>query len=140
MGGIDGGMKVRERNSGNKWTALVHNAVIFPPEYETHGIPILYNGKAVELSAESEEIATFMLQSSKLTTCRNLRFSETSSTTSAILYVRPVPIVSLGSLNSVTSLVSMPIWRKRSRRRKIFQPQRERRFARRKRCDARNIQ
>lgn len=42
-----------------KWTTLEHNGVIFPPPYEPHGIPILYNGKPVHLNPECEEIATF---------------------------------------------------------------------------------
>lgn len=48
-----------EANRGNKWTTLSHNAVIFPPEYERHGIPLFYNGQPVQLTRESEEIATF---------------------------------------------------------------------------------
>lgn len=48
-----------DRNTAIKWSTLVHNAVIFPPEYEPHGIPLLYNGQPVELSPDSEEIATF---------------------------------------------------------------------------------
>lgn len=49
-----------------KWTSLSHNAVIFPPEYEPHGMPFLYNGEPVELTDHSEEIATFF--ASKLAT------------------------------------------------------------------------
>lgn len=32
---------------------------MFPPEYEPHGIPILYNGNPVRLSTKAEELATF---------------------------------------------------------------------------------
>lgn len=42
-----------------KWSTLSHNAVMFPPEYEPHEIPLYYKGKPVPLSAKSEEIATF---------------------------------------------------------------------------------
>ena len=42
-----------------KWEfQLEHNGVLFPPEYEPHGIPILYDGEPVELSPEAEEVAT----------------------------------------------------------------------------------
>lgn len=46
-------------NSGVKWTTLVHHGVVFPPEYESHGIPIMYKDEPVHLDAKSEEIATF---------------------------------------------------------------------------------
>nr|ANM86236.1 DNA topoisomerase 1 [Stygiella incarcerata] len=42
-----------------KWNTLEHNGVLFPPEYEPHGIKILYDGKPVTLTPEQEEIATF---------------------------------------------------------------------------------
>jgi DNA topoisomerase I len=42
-----------------KWNTLEHNGVLFPPEYEAHGIKILYDGKPVSLTPEQEEIATF---------------------------------------------------------------------------------
>lgn len=32
---------------------------MFPPEYQSHGIKIKYNGEEVELTPEQEEIATF---------------------------------------------------------------------------------
>lgn len=43
----------------NKWTTLVHQAVLFPPEYEAHGVRILYDGKPIDLSPACEEVATF---------------------------------------------------------------------------------
>lgn len=39
-----------------KWTTLVHNGVIFPPPYQTHGVKILYKGKPVDLTPEQEEV------------------------------------------------------------------------------------
>lgn len=66
-----------DKKGGIKWTTLVHNAVIFPPEYEPHGIPLLYDGELVPLSTESEEIATFYAAKletdyvKKSTFCRN---------------------------------------------------------------------
>ncbi|GAB5356758.1 hypothetical protein AAMO2058_000316300 [Amorphochlora amoebiformis] len=42
-----------------KWNTLEHNAVVFPPAYQPHGIKMLYDGNPVELTPEQEEIATF---------------------------------------------------------------------------------
>ncbi|KAJ4715209.1 DNA topoisomerase 1-like [Melia azedarach] len=41
-----------------KWTTLVHNGVIFPPQYTPHGVKMLYKGKEVDLTPEQEEVAT----------------------------------------------------------------------------------
>ncbi|PKA53641.1 DNA topoisomerase 1 [Apostasia shenzhenica] len=43
---------------GQKWTTLVHNGVIFPPAYQSHGIKMLYNGQPVALTPGQEEVAT----------------------------------------------------------------------------------
>ncbi|KAF9364855.1 DNA topoisomerase 1 [Mortierella sp. NVP85] len=42
-----------------KWTSLVHNGVFFAPEYEPHGIKMLYDGKPINLAPEVEEVASF---------------------------------------------------------------------------------
>lgn len=42
-----------------KWTQLHHNGVMFPPEYEPHNIPIIYNGNKIYLDPQSEEVASF---------------------------------------------------------------------------------
>ena len=41
-----------------KWNTLVHNGVMFPPEYIPHGIPLLYKGEKMVLNPEVEEFAT----------------------------------------------------------------------------------
>lgn len=41
-----------------KWRTLQHNGVMFPPEYEKHNVPVVYDGIAVVLDSASEEIAT----------------------------------------------------------------------------------
>ncbi|RDX89586.1 DNA topoisomerase 1 beta, partial [Mucuna pruriens] len=41
-----------------KWTTLVHNGVIFPPPYQSHGVKMLYKGRPVDLTPEQEEVAT----------------------------------------------------------------------------------
>ena len=42
-----------------KWKHMEHNGVLFPPEYEPHGIKIKYKGEEIELNPEQEEVATF---------------------------------------------------------------------------------
>jgi len=41
-----------------KWTTLEHNGVLFPPEYEPHRVPVIYQGREIVLDEKSEEIAT----------------------------------------------------------------------------------
>jgi DNA topoisomerase I len=41
-----------------KWTKLEHGGVLFPPEYQPHGIKLKYDGVPVDLTPEQEEIAT----------------------------------------------------------------------------------
>lgn len=41
-----------------KWTTLEHNGVLFPPEYEKHNIPVIYQDQEVVLDTDAEEIAT----------------------------------------------------------------------------------
>jgi DNA topoisomerase-1 len=41
------------------WTQLEHHGVLFPPEYEPHGVPLTYDGKDVHLEPHEEEVATF---------------------------------------------------------------------------------
>ena len=41
-----------------KWDTLIHNGVLFPPNYVPHNIGVIYEGKEVHLDPEAEEIAT----------------------------------------------------------------------------------
>lgn len=41
-----------------KWTTLEHNGVMFPPEYEQHFTPVIYQGKKIVLDRDAEEYAT----------------------------------------------------------------------------------
>lgn len=44
---------------GVKWHYLEHTGVYFPPAYVPHGVKILYDNVAVDLTPEQEEMATF---------------------------------------------------------------------------------
>ena len=41
-----------------QWTVFRHNGPMFPPEYEPHKIPIIYQGEEVILTPLAEEYAT----------------------------------------------------------------------------------
>ncbi len=41
-----------------KWETLQHSGVLFPPEYKTHGVKMLYDGAPVDLNVAQEEVAT----------------------------------------------------------------------------------
>lgn len=41
-----------------KWNTLEHNGPMFPPEYEQHFVPVIYEGKEIILDKDSEEYAT----------------------------------------------------------------------------------
>ncbi len=40
-----------------KWKTLQHNGILFPPEYEAHGLTIKIKGESVSLDANQEEMA-----------------------------------------------------------------------------------
>lgn len=42
-----------------KWETMEHKGVYFPPEYQPHGVKMLYNGKEIALEPEAEEVAGF---------------------------------------------------------------------------------
>ena len=44
---------------GVKWKSLHHNGVLFPPPYQPHGVPMMYDGEPIVLSPPSEEVASF---------------------------------------------------------------------------------
>ena len=41
-----------------KWETLSHNGVLFPPPYQPHKVPVIYQGRSIVLDPESEELAT----------------------------------------------------------------------------------
>ncbi|GAA5931368.1 hypothetical protein JCM3775_005006 [Rhodotorula graminis] len=48
-----------QQDGESKWRTLEHSGVLFPPEYEPHGVKMKYEGKPVELAPEAEEVASF---------------------------------------------------------------------------------
>ena len=42
-----------------RWNTLQHSGVMFPPEYEPHGVKLHYDGRPIDLTPEQEEAATF---------------------------------------------------------------------------------
>ncbi|KAK9807975.1 hypothetical protein WJX73_009376 [Symbiochloris irregularis] len=50
--------KGKGKDDSVKWTTLVHSGVLFPPEYEPHGVQMLYDGRPIDLTPEQEEVAT----------------------------------------------------------------------------------
>lgn len=41
-----------------KWTTLAHNGPLFPPPYEKHNVPVIYNQTEIVLDTDAEEFAT----------------------------------------------------------------------------------
>lgn len=42
-----------------KWTTLEHGGVLFPPEYEPHGVKMLYDGREIDLTPAQEEVRSW---------------------------------------------------------------------------------
>ena len=59
----DSGSKRKRQSSSRsdviRWTTLEHAGVLFPPEYQPHGVKMLYDGVPVDLTPEQEEVASF---------------------------------------------------------------------------------
>lgn len=48
-----------EGDGSVQWQTLHHRGVWFPPSYEPHGVPLLYDGVEVPLTPAQEEVASF---------------------------------------------------------------------------------
>eukprot|EP00756_Hemistasia_phaeocysticola_P054798 Hpha_TRINITY_DN3070_c0_g1::TRINITY_DN3070_c0_g1_i1::g.138583::m.138583/K03163/TOP1; DNA topoisomerase I len=75
---------------GDRFETLDHNGPIFAEEYKPHGCPVRYEGKALKLTPEEEEVATFFAEMRdspyyKLATFRKNFWKEWT----AILHKRP---------------------------------------------------
>lgn len=51
---ISGGAKAKA-----KWETLIHSGVMFYPAYESHGVPMKYDGTEIILNDEAEEFASY---------------------------------------------------------------------------------
>lgn len=51
----------KKEDDSVKWTTLEHNGVLFPPAYEPlpRNVKLYYDGQAVDLHVDAEEVATF---------------------------------------------------------------------------------
>jgi hypothetical protein len=50
--------KPKAGKGAQMWKVLRHSGVLFPPEYEPHGVRVLYDGRPVDLTPDQEEVAT----------------------------------------------------------------------------------
>jgi len=48
-----------EKDNGLKWRSLEHRGVTFFQGYEAHGVKLLYQGEAVDVNPEVEEICNW---------------------------------------------------------------------------------
>ncbi|CAJ1339760.1 unnamed protein product [Effrenium voratum] len=47
------------KRGAKKWDTFEHHGLLFAPDYEAHGIPLIYDGQKVNLPQEAEEIAYY---------------------------------------------------------------------------------
>lgn len=65
-----------KNNNEIKWTSFKHNGVLFPPPYEPHSIPLIYDGKKIELKPDSEEYATIYAKFTETEYVKNKTFNK----------------------------------------------------------------
>merc|ERR1711871_1765131 len=51
--------EAEELPDGIHWRKLEHSGIVFAPAYKQHNVPLIYNGKKIEMNSEQEEIASF---------------------------------------------------------------------------------
>ncbi|RKP06192.1 hypothetical protein THASP1DRAFT_7692, partial [Thamnocephalis sphaerospora] len=66
----------QNRDDSIKWTSLEHHGVLFPPEYEPHGVRMKYNGREIDLEPEAEEVASFFAALLHMDHAKNPVFQE----------------------------------------------------------------
>ncbi|KAL3231675.1 DNA topoisomerase 1 [Nakaseomyces bracarensis] len=68
----------QDKDDTIKWTTLIHNGVLFPPEYEplpSH-VKLYYDGKPVDLPVQAEEVAGFYAHLLETTHAKNPIFQK----------------------------------------------------------------
>ena len=84
------------------WTTLQHNGIIFQPPYAPHHVPLYYDGKPVELTAEQEEIAT-LYATSPTTSSNAMTCSRTSTNSPFAPVCRMVIMVDAGAVAAASA-------------------------------------
>lgn len=65
-----------KKNDEVKWDTFSHNGVLFPEPYKPHGIPLIYDGKKIELKPDSEEYATIYAKFTETEYVKNKIFNK----------------------------------------------------------------
>jgi len=65
-----------KKNNEKKWDSLEHNGVMFPNNYKSHGINLIYNGKKIKLNDLAEEYATYYAKYLDTEYINNSRFKK----------------------------------------------------------------
>jgi DNA topoisomerase I len=63
-------------NNEAKWTTFTHSGVLFPEPYESHQIPLIYNGEKIVLKPDSEEYATIYAKFTETEYVKNKTFNK----------------------------------------------------------------
>lgn len=63
-------------NNKAKWSTFTHNGVLFPEPYESHQIPLIYNGDKIILKPNSEEYATIYAKFTDTDYVKNKTFNK----------------------------------------------------------------
>jgi len=58
------------------WTTMIHNGVLFPPEYEPINVPIIYKDKEIILNPKAEEAALFYAKYIDTEYVKNSKFNK----------------------------------------------------------------
>lgn len=97
-----------------KWRTFSHNGVLFPPEYEPHGIPIICEGQEVTLNPIAEEYATLYAKYLDTEYAKNGRFNRNFWKDWRKLLDKDTPIKSLDSCDF--SLIQKHLLEKKEQR------------------------
>lgn len=63
-------------NNESKWSTFSHNGVLFPEPYESHQIPLIYDGNKIVLKPDSEEYASIYAKFTETEYVKNKIFNK----------------------------------------------------------------